>query len=116
MGKKYDEDPLVHGTGTALGLYTMIKRGEQLLTDPPKITCPLLIQHGAEDKVTSFTATKELYEKLPPGNPDRELKEWDGYYHELHNEPEDERNEAIKYIAEWILARCNDTSAPKAKL
>jgi acylglycerol lipase len=94
----------------------MLLRGEGLLNCPPKISTPLLVQHGTDDRVTSVEATKAMYAKLPPGNPDRELKIWDGYYHELHNEPEDERNEAIKYIAEWILARCGEPGAPKARL
>ena len=116
MAKKYDEDPLIHGTGTLLGIYTMLNRGEDLLVHPPKISSPLLLQHGTHDKVTLFEATKELFEKLPPGNPDREFKVWGGYYHELHNEPEDDRNEAIAYIAEWILARCRETDDPRARL
>jgi len=94
----------------------MLSSAEDLISHPPTISVPLLVQHGTDDKVTSFEATRELFAKLPPGNPDREFKAWEGYYHELHNEPEDERNEAIKYIAEWILARCNDSSTPRAKL
>jgi acylglycerol lipase len=116
MAEKYDADPLVHGTGTLLGIYTMITRGESLLHSPPAIPSALLVQHGTDDKVTSVEATKTMYANLPSGNPDRELRIWDGYFHELHNEPEDERNEAIKYIAEWILARCGDMSVPKARL
>ena len=117
IAKKYDSDPLVHGTGTLLGLYTMLTEGENLVDNPPKIPYPLLVQHGTEDKATSFEATRQMFAKLPPGNPDREFKAWEGYYHELHNEPEDERNEAIKYIAEWILARCGENATePRARL
>lgn len=116
MAKKYDEDPLVHGTGTLFNIYAMLTRGEDLVLHPPVISFPLLVQHGTDDKVTSFEKTREFFEKLPPGNQDREFKVWDGYYHEPHNEPENERNKAIAYIAEWILARCKDTSAPMAKL
>jgi acylglycerol lipase len=94
----------------------MLNSAENLISHPPTISVPLLVQHGTDDKVTSFEAAREFFAKLPPGNPDREFKAWEGYYHELHNEPEDERNEAIKYIAEWILARCDDTSSPRAKL
>jgi len=94
----------------------MLAEGENLLKHPPVITTPLLIQAGTDDKVTDFETTRELYAKLPAGNPDREFKVWDGYYHELHNEPEEQRNPAIKYIADWILARLGDSTAPKAKL
>jgi acylglycerol lipase len=94
----------------------MISRGENLLEHPPKISSPLLVQHGTDDKITNFEVTREMFAKLPSGHPDREFKAWGGYYHELHNEPEEERKKAIEYIAEWILARCNDTSAPRARL
>jgi len=95
----------------------MLTEGENLVDNPPKIPYPLLVQHGTEDKATSFEATRQMFAKLPPGNPDREFKAWEGYYHELHNEPEDERNEAIKYIAEWILARCGENATePRARL
>jgi len=116
MEKRYNEDPLVHGTGTLHGIYTMLIEGENLLQNPPVIAAPLLIQSGTQDKLTDFGAVRELYAKLPAGNPDREFKAWDGYYHELHNEPEEQRNLVIKYIADWILARVDDSTAPKAKL
>jgi acylglycerol lipase len=93
----------------------MLSCGENLFDNPPVITMPLLVQHGTEDKVTVFQATRELYANLPKGNPDREFKAWEGYYHELHNEPEDERNASIGYIADWILARVNGTT-PRARL
>ena len=94
----------------------MLTTSEGLRTQPPTIIYPLIVQHGTDDKVTSFKATKEMYEKLPPGNPDREFKAWDGYYHELHNEPLEERTLPIAYLADWILARCKDSEEPRAKL
>ena len=93
----------------------MLTSGEDLVIHPPVITMPLLVQHGAADSVTSVEATKEMFERLPKGNEDRELKIWEEYYHELHNEPEEQRNESIKYIAEWIVKRC-DSGVPRAKL
>ena len=94
----------------------MLTEGENLLQHPPVIAAPLLVLSGADDKLTDFGVMRELYAKLPPGNPDREFKAWDRYYHELHNEPEEQRNLVIKYVADWILARVGDSTAPKAKL
>ena len=92
----------------------MLTRGDDLLFNPPMITMPLLVQQGTADSVTSIVATEEMFGKLPPGD-EREMKIWEGYYHELHNEPEALRNEAIKYVADWIVNRC-DSAAPRAKL
>lgn len=95
----------------------MLTRGEDLLHNPPIITMPLLVQHGTDDKVTSCDATQEFFENLPEEcNADRELKMFEGYYHELHNEPEDDRIQAIKYISDWILKRCDGATAPRARL
>jgi len=116
LAKRYDEDPLIHGTGTVLAVYTMITEFEGLLAHPPHIIYPLLVQAGTSDKLTSFQAAKEVYDKMPPGHPDREFKAWEGYYHELHNEPLDERNASIAYLENWILARCKDSGEPRAKL
>jgi len=78
---------------------------------------PLLVQHGTHDKITSCDATKDFFARLPSeSNPDRELKLFEGYYHELHNEPEDERIESIKYISDWILKRCDTATTPRARL
>jgi acylglycerol lipase len=113
----YDNDPLVHGTGTHLGIYTLLSLAQDISDHPPTINVPLIIQHGTEDKICSFDATKKMFDNLPKGNPDREFKVWDGYYHELHNDPEAERTEVIEYIAKWILARCPDSAgAARAKL
>ena len=115
MAKKYDTDPLIHGTGTLLGLYTMLTRSAQLVEHPPQISCPLLIQHGTADNICSFEASREFFAGLPSGNKDVEFKAWEGYYHELHNEPEDERNKSIAYIADWIIARAV-VAPPRARL
>jgi acylglycerol lipase len=93
----------------------MLSRGKSLLTHPPTYTVPLLLQHGSADKVTSCAVSETFFKKLTSGNEDRELKIWEGYFHELHNEPVGEREKAIKYVSDWILVRARQVS-PRAKL
>jgi alpha-beta hydrolase superfamily lysophospholipase len=82
----YDNDPLVYrGKVTArLGaemLGTMSKIEAQL----PSITLPLLILQGSDDKLVNQDGAKMCYAKA--GSKDKTLKIYDGFYHEVHNEP-----------------------------
>jgi acylglycerol lipase len=49
------------------------------------ITIPLLILQGSEDKLVNAEGAKMCYEKA--GSKDKTLKVYDGFYHEVHNEP-----------------------------
>ena len=56
--------------------------------------------HGTADRLTSAEGTKEFAAKAP-----KELvtlKLWDGYYHELHNEPLADRNAMFTYLINWL--------------
>ncbi|GJJ74126.1 acylglycerol lipase [Entomortierella parvispora] len=100
---KYDADPLVHGYGTAQGMYDMLTNGEKLLNSRYKdITknVPLLICHGTADGLTSYDAAKAFFDKCEVD--DKEFKTWPEFYHELHNEPEDDRKEVIAFYIQWI--------------
>ncbi|KAG0361899.1 hypothetical protein BGZ54_008863 [Gamsiella multidivaricata] len=104
--EKYDADPLVHGYGTTKGLYDMLSNGQALLTTRYKdITpdVPLLICHGTEDGLTDHQASKEFFDKIQVK--DKEYKVYENHYHELHNEPEDDRKVVIDYYIEWIRKR-----------
>ena len=83
----YDKDPLVYrGKITArLGseLFTAMSRLEQQM---PTITLPILIMQGSEDQLVNKEGSKLLYAKA--GSPDKTLKIYDGFYHEIFNEPD----------------------------
>ena len=86
----YDKDPLVYrGKITArLGseLFTTMKAVDSQLHS---IVIPLLILQGSEDKMVNQEGAKTLYEKA--GSKDKTLKIYEGFYHEVHNEPGKER-------------------------
>ncbi|KAG0199961.1 hypothetical protein BGX28_006868 [Mortierella sp. GBA30] len=102
---KYDADPLVHGYGTTKGLFDMLSNGKMLLTTRYKAispNVPLLICHGDKDGLTCHEASKEFFDKV--NVEDKEYKLYTDHYHELHNEPEDERKVVIDYYIKWIRA------------
>jgi acylglycerol lipase len=64
--------------------------------------CPVWLGHGSEDGVTSYDASKKLFEKLKVA--DKTFKTYHGAYHKLHAEPEGVKEEFVKHVGEWILA------------
>ncbi|ORZ19303.1 Alpha/Beta hydrolase protein [Lobosporangium transversale] len=109
--EKYDTDPLVHGYVTMVGLNDMLTYGKLLLTERYKeITAdvPLLICHGDKDGLTDAAASKQFFDKVQVK--DKEYKLYEGHFHELHNEPEEERRKVIDYYIEWIKKHLPDNN------
>lgn len=104
---KYDADPLVHGFGTTKGLFDMLTNGKMLLSAARygeiSTDVPLLICHGTADALTEQKASKDFFDKVAVK--DKEYKVYQDHYHELHNEPEDDRKVVIDYYIQWIRAR-----------
>lgn len=98
--RKYDADPFNHGKITAGAFLSMFDAGKWALANADKLSIPLLIMHGTADKLTSPEGTKEFVEKAPKNL--TMFKLWEGFYHELHNEPEPDRSEVLAYITNWL--------------
>ena len=96
----YTKDPLIHSKITSETAIGMLTSGENSLRNVGKITNPLLLMHGDKDGLTSHEATKQFASKA---SGDVTLKIWEGFYHELHNEPE--KLDVLQYIYQWILKK-----------
>lgn len=98
----YNEDPLVSrkpfyarvGAEMMRAFATIEQRASEL-------QLPLLIMHGTKDRLVNPEGSYMLYEKA--GSKDKTLKMYDGWYHELVNEPE--KQLVLDEMAEWIAAR-----------
>ncbi len=62
------------------------------------VKLPLLILHGTADRLDDPEGSKQLYERAE--SKDKTLKLYDGFYHEVMNEPEKER--VLADILEWL--------------
>lgn len=95
----YDSDPLVYrGKITARlasELFTAVAEAQQKM---PSITLPLLIMQGTDDKLVNPDGARILYERA--GSADKTLKMYEGFYHEIFNEPE--RNKVFADLNEWL--------------
>lgn len=98
--KKYVNDPLVHDK-TSLGLgKAAINAVDYCFSHAPEFKPPLLIMHGAADKLTYPSGSEDFAKLASETNNDVTLKLWDGLYHEVHNEPE--KAEVFKLMIEWL--------------
>lgn len=98
----YVNDPLVYtGKITARLASEMLGAMERVTTESHKITLPTIIVQGGEDKLVDPSGAKELYESI--GSSDKTLKIYDGYFHEVFNEPD--YKIVMDDIYKWIKDR-----------
>lgn len=95
----FQNDPLCYkGRLRARMGNEMLKAAVDARAHCGQITLPLLVMHGAEDKLTNPRGSQLLYEQA--GSPDKTLKLWPGCRHEIFNEPE--KDEVIAFMLDWI--------------
>src|SRR3546814_14539451 len=62
------------------------------------IALPLLIQHGADDRLTAPAGSRFLFDHV--GSRDKRLEIYPGLFHEIYNEPE--RDAALDDLIGWF--------------
>ena len=95
--KEIDKERLGHKV-MSLGLAKQVmENGLYILNNPTAIKIPVLLMSAAEDKIVDTKAIKEL---AAGSNSNISYINWEGMYHELHNEKE--RDLVFKEIIEYI--------------
>ncbi len=94
----YEEDPLVHDRITARLFVGFMEAAEYALEHAGEIRLPVLLLHGGDDRLTDPAGTRLFYERA--GTDDRSLRIYEGLYHEIHNEPEQEQ--VFRDIIAWL--------------
>ena len=100
--RKYNADPHNHGKITAGTFLGFFNAGKWAIAHADELKIPMLLMHGTKDRLTSPDGTKEFAAKCPENLVT--LKFWEGFYHELHNEPEPDRSEVFAYLVNWLNA------------
>ncbi|TKY69349.1 Caffeoylshikimate esterase [Spatholobus suberectus] len=96
----YDDNPRLK-TGMEL-----LRTTKEIESQVHKVSAPLLILHGAEDKVTDPMVSQFLYEKA--SSKDKTLKLYEGGYHcILEGEPDDRIFAVHDDIVSWLDFRCS---------
>lgn len=98
----YIQDPLVYHRGVPMRTGTeLIRAGHQAVANLHHITLPFLALHGTHDRLTDPDGSRALYAQA--SSSDKTLKLYDGFFHELLNEPE--RQTVLDEITAWLDAR-----------
>lgn len=102
--RAYGADPLVYnGKAKARVGTEMLRAGPYVLGRAQDIKLPILIMHGAEDGIAAVSGSRELFEAV--GSEDKTLEVYEGLYHEIFNEPEQEQ--VIGDMLRWLERHIN---------
>lgn len=100
----YLDDPMIHkGPQPARTVAELLDAFARFRADAPALRLPLLVLHGTADRITSPEGSRRLVEIA--GSADKELRLYDGFFHELLNEPQPDRDRVTDDIVEWLQAR-----------
>jgi alpha-beta hydrolase superfamily lysophospholipase len=101
----YRNDPLVyHGKVTARLGAEMIKAMLRVEAEAFRITLPLLILQGTGDRLVPSAGAQMLYDRV--SSPDKKLIFYEGFYHEVFNEPEHDR--VLADVGKWLASTNSD--------
>lgn len=98
----YDADPLVHHGKIPAGLASaLVGAMESYPARLPSLTLPVLLQHGSEDRLADVSGSRLIAEKA--GSRDLTIEIYDGLFHEIFNEPEQDR--VLQDLIRWLTPR-----------
>ena len=98
----YVNDPLVHrGKITARLGVELIKTVDRLPSQMPAINLPILIMHGTADRLCKPEGSQMLYGLV--GSRDKTLKLYEGFHHEIFNEPG--HLQVMADVEAWLATR-----------
>ncbi|CAN5415224.1 monoacylglycerol lipase [soil metagenome] len=98
----YNADPLVHHGKVPAGIAkALLEVGATMPQRAGAITKPLLVVHGAADRLVRASGSERLVDCV--ATQDVHLKVYPELYHEVFNEPE--RDRVLDDVVAWIEAR-----------
>jgi acylglycerol lipase len=97
----YEQDPLVfHGK---LQARTAVELADATATFPEgvaRLTLPLLVMHGGADRLVPPASAEMVYANA--GSSDKTLELYEGFYHEIFNEPQADRAQPLNDLNTWL--------------
>jgi alpha-beta hydrolase superfamily lysophospholipase len=93
----YRNDPLVHDKVSFGFGKQSLAAIDYIFNNADRINLPLLLMHGTADRIAFVSGPEELASRVPDNCT---LKIWEGFFHELHNEPE--KDAVFAFLKEWL--------------
>ncbi len=81
----YVNDPLVHSKGSPRMANEMMDAVEWTQAHAPELALPCIVVHGGEDRLCDPQGSKRFIDNVTFA--DKERIEYEGYFHEVYNEP-----------------------------
>ncbi len=99
VGAAYVADPLVHRVATAAFFRAFIRAQDVAAAGAATLRVPALILQGDADRLVAPTGAQAIGGQLPAPSRVEMLR---GYFHELLNEPPDERAKVVATLDAWF--------------
>lgn len=97
----YEQDPLnYHGKVRARTGAESLAAVDRVTAGLSTVALPVLVMHGTEDKLTAPAGSKLVADKV--SSPDVTLNLYEGLYHEIFNEPE--QDAVLTDVVTWLDA------------
>ncbi len=100
----YLDDPLVHkGAQPAGTVSEIVEAMAELPDEVGRLRIPLLVVAGSSDPIVPAAGSRDIHERA--GSPDKQLIVYEGFVHELINEPPEDRERVTRDLIDWLEAR-----------
>lgn len=107
---RYEKDGRRAGVVTAGWFGAMNRATARVRAEVGKIELPCLWYVGTGDTICNHKTTLDTFRTIPsPDARGQSMHVFDGYYHELHNEPEKLRAPVMDMVEDWVLERAGVT-------
>jgi alpha-beta hydrolase superfamily lysophospholipase len=101
--KAYQNDPLVHDRVSARFFTEFLAAMETVRHTAARIQTPLLLQLAGDDHLVNSHSSRKFFETLTLK--DKTIYVYDGMYHEIYNEPRDQRQKVLTDLENWVKGR-----------
>jgi acylglycerol lipase len=99
----YETDPLNYrGKLRARTMQELVDAVGRFEADSPKLTLPLLVMVGSGDRLVPPEGGQMVHDRA--SSTDKTFHSYDGFYHEIFNEPAGERDRPLNDLADWLSA------------
>jgi alpha-beta hydrolase superfamily lysophospholipase len=103
---RYRADDRRVGVVSAGWFHALLRAIARVENEIEKVALPMRWAVGTGDGICDHEAMLRVFRSIDDAREhDQTLKIWEGYYHELHNEPEELRAPVWADYRDWILAR-----------
>ena len=107
--KAYVNDPLVHDRVSPKFYVEFMKETARLVREASRLAVPLLLLQAGEDRLVHPGTNLDFFSKV--GSPKKDLKVYEGHYHEIFNEPE--KDQVFADMDAWLGVKEPPSRAPE---